>query len=119
MYSSKGWEFSIESMTLIPKRLVSPALRSFAESVQMKPKHRLKNDERFAIWNQTPHLPLLDHHLQKVYSFGIQKTGYRAELTATWYPGQSNPFWDLAVRHSDHGPPGGPGVPCSVCIVRG
>ena len=39
--------------------------------------------------------------LDKIFSFGIQKTFYKLELTVMWYPSQLEPVWGLAVRHTE------------------
>ncbi|KAF1956384.1 hypothetical protein CC80DRAFT_593832 [Byssothecium circinans] len=98
---SRAWQFSMESMTLIKKSLASPALQGFASTVELKPNYKLESNEQFAKWRNTTSLPLLDGRLDKVYSFGIQKTGYRIELLGMWYPRQTQPCWGLNVRHSE------------------
>lgn len=89
-------------MTKIPERLVSPILTRFADGVRMKPNYDPTSLESFAQWDQTPTtMRHLQHgRLDKIYSFGIKGTGYRAEITAMWYPRQA-PVWGLGVRHSD------------------
>ncbi|UPX10799.1 uncharacterized protein EKO05_0001438 [Ascochyta rabiei] len=59
--------------------------------------------ESFAKWDKSPSVDASLQHwrLDKIYSFGIRETCYKAELTAMWYPKQSLPCWGLAVRHTE------------------
>ncbi|KAF2637096.1 hypothetical protein P280DRAFT_458889 [Massarina eburnea CBS 473.64] len=98
---SRAWQLSIESMSPIPKRLASPALRGFADGVTIKPNYQLQSNGIFAMWKNSSSLPLLNGRLDKVYSFGIQKTCYRVELIGMWYPGQAVPCWGINFRHGE------------------
>ncbi|KAF1840783.1 uncharacterized protein K460DRAFT_321268, partial [Cucurbitaria berberidis CBS 394.84] len=100
---SRGWHFALESMIPVSRTLVSPILTDFAKGVAMRPKYKVHSAELFAHWDQTPSIKKNLQHgrLDKIYSFGIQKTCYRVELTAMWYPQQQMPVWGLGVRHSE------------------
>lgn len=67
----------------------------------MKPKHKIDSKDGFARWDATPTIQryLTNHRLDKLYSYGLQGTCYKLELTAMWYPRQQKPVWGLAVRH--------------------
>ncbi|CAO2650383.1 Nn.00g016750.m01.CDS01 [Neocucurbitaria sp. VM-36] len=100
---SRGWYFALGSLIPVSRKLVSPLLTGFAERVAMPPKYDVNSTESFAYWDRTP---TVNKHLQyarldKIYSFGIQKTSYKVELTAMWYPNQKMPVWGLAVRHTE------------------
>lgn len=69
----------------------------------MRPNYDLCSEESFAQWEQ---IPTVKRHLQsgrldKIYLFGLQKTGYVVELTAMWYPQQRKPVWGIGVRHRE------------------
>jgi hypothetical protein len=100
---SRGWHFALESLIPVSRKLVSPTLVGFAERVTMKPKYDPRSTESFAQWDMTPTIKkhLQNGRLDKIYSFGIQNTCYKAELTAMWYPQQKLPVWGLAVRHTE------------------
>ncbi|KAF2131619.1 hypothetical protein P153DRAFT_336064 [Dothidotthia symphoricarpi CBS 119687] len=102
---SRGWQFALESLIgpLAPK-IVSPVLTGFAQRVTMKQNYDPSSAEVFAQWDAsmpTIKRSLMTGRLDKVYSFGIQKTCYKAELTAMWYPSRKLPVWGLAVRHTE------------------
>lgn len=101
MNRSRGWHFALESLVPLPKKIVSPVLLSFADGVMMKPGYNIASRTIFATWLLTPTVKRSLHafRLEKIYTFGIQKTGYKAELTEMWYPGQTMPVWGLGVRH--------------------
>lgn len=63
----------------------------------------MNSTESFAEWDQSPSIKrlLLSGRSEKIYSFGVYDTCYRAELTAMWYPGHTLPCWGLAVRHNE------------------
>ncbi|KAJ4367625.1 hypothetical protein N0V83_007210 [Neocucurbitaria cava] len=102
-YKSRAWYFGLESMIPVSRKLVSPMLVGFADRVQMRPKYDVNSTKSFALWDQSPGV---NKHMQyarldKIYSFGIQKTSYKVELTAMWYPNQIMPVWGLAIRHTE------------------
>jgi hypothetical protein len=90
-------------MTFVPKAAISPALVGFADSIHLKPgyKAHLQSKESFAKWSQSPSIKIKDGRLDKVYTFGIKKTGYRVEVAAMWYPLCKSPCWGLSVRHNE------------------
>ncbi|KAF2631906.1 hypothetical protein BU25DRAFT_454288 [Macroventuria anomochaeta] len=100
---SRAWSFALESMTPISRSTVPPVLTGFAHRTVMTPGYDVASTQSFARWDQSPSVKALMLHgcLDKVYSFGVQKTCYKVELTAMWYPGQSLPCWGLAVRHTE------------------
>lgn len=100
---SKAWHFGLESMTLMRKGTVSPALTAFANSVRMVPKYNPTSKTKFAMWSIGPSVKMVYWRLDKIYSFGIKKTGYRVEAATMWYPNQAVPCWGLTVRHRDWG----------------
>ena len=69
----------------------------------MKRGYSVSSLQSFAEWDSSPSVKvlLLTGRSEKIFSFGIQSTCYKAELTAMWYPGQSLPCWGLAVRHTE------------------
>ncbi|KAF2691292.1 hypothetical protein K458DRAFT_287346 [Lentithecium fluviatile CBS 122367] len=98
---AKAWQFSLESMVPLSKKIVSPALRGFAEQVKMRPKYSKHSNETFATWKWSPSLKIEAGRLDKIYSFGIRNTCYKVEAIAMWYPGQKVPCWGINVRHSE------------------
>lgn len=102
---SRGWQFALESLIgPLASKMVSPILTGFAQRVRMKPNYNASSAEVFAQWDtSTPTVSrhLITGRLDKVYSFGIQKTCYKVELTAMWYPNHKLPVWGLAVRHTE------------------
>ncbi|KAF2661354.1 hypothetical protein K491DRAFT_574225, partial [Lophiostoma macrostomum CBS 122681] len=100
---SRGWIFSLESMTIVSKSTVSPAVVAFANSVKMTSGYsqRLGSDELFAQWVRTPSVQIHGGRMEQVYAFGLKDTGYRVEAIKMWYPGQTMPCWGLAVHHRE------------------
>ncbi|KAF9696079.1 hypothetical protein EKO04_006091 [Ascochyta lentis] len=100
---SRAWSFALESMMRILRSTVPPVLTGFAQGVVLRPGYDMTSNQSFAKWDKSPSVDALLQHwrLDKVYSFGIQDTCYKAELTAMWYPKQSLPCWGLAVRHTE------------------
>jgi hypothetical protein len=101
---SRGWQFSLESLTHVPSKMVPAFLSEFADKhVKMKKKYKIPSTEHFADWEATPTVKrhLLTGRLDSVYRFGIKDTCYKVELTAMWYPAQNLPVWGLAVRHME------------------
>jgi hypothetical protein len=82
---------------------VPAVLTSFAQRVKMKPNYVISSKESFAEWDQTPTITryLKTGRLDIMYSFGIKKTCYKAELAGMWYPGRKLPVWGLAFRHTE------------------
>lgn len=110
---SKAWGFNLESMTLVSKSTVSPAIVAFADSIKMKNGYgnRLDSIDVFAQWNKTPSINIFGGRLEQIYTFGIKRTGYKVQAIKMWYPGAPMPCWGLAVRHREwdmhlgiHGP---------------
>ncbi|KAH7385604.1 hypothetical protein BKA66DRAFT_583220 [Pyrenochaeta sp. MPI-SDFR-AT-0127] len=97
----RGWHFALESLISVHPKSVSPILIDFAERAKIKPNYDMSSTESFAEWDQTPTIKrhLQTGRLDTVYSFGIQKTCYKVEVTKMWYPQQKLPVWGLAVRH--------------------
>lgn len=83
---SRGWHFALESLILVPAKAVSPVLVSFAKQVAMKRKYDISSSESFATWDSSPTIKksLQTGRLDSIYTFGIQKTCYKVELTAMW-----------------------------------
>lgn len=100
---SRAWSFAMESMTLLLRSAVPPVLTGFAERTVIKRGYSVTSTQTFAEWDSSPsiNMLLLTERSEKIYSFGIQDTCYKAELTAMWYPGHSMPCWGLAVRHTE------------------
>ncbi|KAF2833240.1 hypothetical protein CC86DRAFT_415001 [Ophiobolus disseminans] len=98
---SRAWHFALESLIPVPRKTVSPVLVGFAERVRMKRNYDISSTESFAEWDTTLNIKkyLQTGRLDSIYSFGIEKTCYKVELTAMWYPSQQLPVWGLAVRH--------------------
>jgi hypothetical protein len=98
---SRAWSFAFESMMLASRSTVPPVLTGFAERAVIKRGYSVTSTESFAEWDASPSIKnlLLTGRTEKIYSFGVQDTCYKAELTAMWYPGQSLPCWGLAIRH--------------------
>lgn len=90
-------------MTLVSRSTVPPVLTGFAQRTAIKQDYSVTSTESFAEWDPSPSVKalLLTGRSEKIYSFGVQDTCYKAELTAMWYPGQSLPCWGLAVRHTE------------------
>lgn len=88
-------------MTPMSRSTVPPFLTGFAHRVVMRPGYEVTSTQSFAEWDKSPsvHALLQGGRLDKVYSFGIQNTCYKAELSAMWYPNEPYPCWGLAVRH--------------------
>ena len=82
---------------------VPPVLTGFAQRTEIRQGYDVTSTQSFAHWDQSPSIKtlLLHGRLDKIYAFGVQKTCYKVELTAMWYPGQSLPCWGLAVRHTE------------------
>ncbi|KAL1607781.1 hypothetical protein SLS60_002717 [Paraconiothyrium brasiliense] len=100
---SKGWQFSLTSMTPVSKAVVPTALRRFADQTCLKPGYDIASKELFADFTagSKNSLKLLRGRLDKIHTFGIRKTGYRADVISMWYPGKTVPCWGLNVYHSD------------------
>ena len=101
---SRAWSFALESMTPVTRSNVPPIVTEFAQRTVVKPGFDVTSTQSFAEWDITPsirNLMLPMGRLDKIYSFGVQTTCYKVELTAMWYPGQLSPCWGLAVRHSE------------------
>ncbi|OSS49695.1 hypothetical protein B5807_06148 [Epicoccum nigrum] len=100
---SRAWSFALESMMPMTRSTVPPILTGFAQGVIVKPGTDVTSSQSFAEWDLTHSVRnlLLFGRLDKIYSFGVQNTCYKVELTAMWYPLQSSPCWGLAVRHSE------------------
>jgi len=100
---SRAWHFALESLIPVSRKTVSPVLLGFADRVAMKRNYDISSTESFAEWDPTPNITrYLDvGRLDKIYLFGIEKTCYKVELTAMWYPRQKMPVWGLAVRHTE------------------
>ncbi|KAF3040941.1 hypothetical protein E8E12_007922 [Didymella heteroderae] len=100
---SRAWSFALESMTEVSRSTVPPVLTSFAHRAAIKQGYSLTSTESFAQWDTSPSVKnlLLTGRSERIYSFGVQDTCYKAELTAMWYPGQSLPCWGLSVRHTE------------------
>jgi len=100
---SRGWHFALESLNLVATKTVSPVLVGFAKRVAMKLKYDINSTDSFATWDSSPTIKryLQTGRLDSIYTFGIQKTCYKVELTAMWYPAQKMPVWGLAVRHTE------------------
>lgn len=88
-------------MTPISPATVPPVLTGFAQRVVIKKGYDVNSSQSFAEWERTPSVRrlLLHGRLDKIYSFGVQKTCYKVELTAMSYLGHSSLCWGLAVRH--------------------
>lgn len=69
----------------------------------MKPGYakNLNSKDHFALWNQSPSINIFTVRLDKIYTFGVKKTGYRVEAIAMWYPRKGEPCWGLTVHHRD------------------
>jgi hypothetical protein len=69
----------------------------------MKPEYNASSSEPFAQWDPTPVVKsyLQDGRLDKIYTFGVQNTGYQVEAKAMWHPGRQVPCWGLSLRHSE------------------
>lgn len=82
---------------------VPPVLHGFAKRAAIKSGYSVASYDSFAEWDPSPSVKnlLLAGRTEKIYSFGIQDTCYKAELTAMWYPGHTMPCWGLAVRHTE------------------
>jgi hypothetical protein len=98
---SRGWNFSLESMSVVSKSTVSPAVVAFANSVKMMRGYSLGSNELFAQWPRTPSVNIYNGRMEQVYTFGLKDTGYRVEAAKMWYPGVSMPCWGLAVHHRE------------------
>ncbi|KAI8941368.1 hypothetical protein NX059_002592 [Plenodomus lindquistii] len=98
---SRGWSFALESLIPVPRQLVSPALLGFAKQVSMQKNYDVNSNELFARWDTTPTIKkhMFTYRVDRIYSFGIQKTCYKVEHAAMWYPGQEIPVWGLSIRH--------------------
>lgn len=90
-------------MTPIPQSTVHPTLTGFAQRTAIRKGYDIASTQSFAQWDPSPSVKalLLHGRLDKTYSFGVQETCYKVELTAMWYPRQSLPCWGLAVRHTE------------------
>ena len=99
----RAWYFALESMTPVTRSNVHPILTGFAQQIVVKPGFDVTSSQSFAEWDNTPSVRnlLLHGRLDKIYSFGVQRTCYKVELAAMWYPVQSSPCWGLAVRHTE------------------
>ncbi|KAJ4353293.1 uncharacterized protein N0V89_005020 [Didymosphaeria variabile] len=100
---SKGWQFSLTSMTPVSKAVAPTALRRFADQTCLKPGYDIASKELFADFTDGSKnsLKLLRGRLDKIRTFGIRKTGYRVDVISMWYPGKKVPCWGLNVYHSD------------------
>jgi hypothetical protein len=100
---SKGWHFGLEAMTPAPKSTLSPIIVGFAERVNLRPENKKNFDSNhmFARWSLGPSQKIEMARLDKIYTFGIQKTGYQVEAIAMWYPNQTVPCWGMNVRHRE------------------
>ena len=91
-------------MTPVTRSNVPPIITGFAQRTVVKYAYGVASTQSFAEWDITPsvrNLMLPMGRLDKIYSFGVQNTCYKVELTAMWYPGQLSPCWGLAVRHTE------------------
>lgn len=100
---SRAWNFALESMIPISRKLAPPILTGFAERVVMVPNYDARSAQIFARWNLTPTIKahLVNGRLDKIYSFGIKNTNYKVELAAMWYPKHTLPVWGMAMRHME------------------
>ena len=98
---SKAWQFSLTSMDPISRQLVPAALHNFAEQLQVRPEHDPSSRTRFVDFKVSKSLNLLTGRVDKIYTFGIRKTGYKLECIAMWYPRKNLPCWALRVYHSE------------------
>jgi hypothetical protein len=91
----------LESLIPIARSLAPPILTGFVDGVRMRKKWDGSVTESFAEWAPSPTVNrhLVTGRLDSIYSFGVQKTCYKVEMTAMWYPKQKLPVWGLAVRH--------------------
>jgi hypothetical protein len=83
------------------RSLVPPILTGFVDRVTIKKGYSDSSTGSFAEWDPSPTINrhLLTGRLDSIYSFGIQKTSFKVEMAAMWYPQQKLPVWGLAVRH--------------------
>jgi hypothetical protein len=90
-------------MALAPKSTLSPIIIGFAERVKLKPgfAKNYSSQEIFAQWSLGPTQRIEMARLDRIYTFGIKKTGYQVEAVAMWYPFQTVPCWGLSVRHRE------------------
>lgn len=90
-------------MISVSHSTVPPVLDGFAKRAGIKQGYSVASTDSFAEWDPSPSVKilLLTGRTEKIYSFGIHDTCYKAELTAMWYHGQSLPCWGLAVRHTE------------------
>lgn len=100
---SRGWHFSLESMTPVSPKSISPVLTQFVKQVKMRPGYEHQSAEPFAEWETTSTIRkhLQTARLTAIYSFGIKNTYYKVELTRIWHPTQKLPVWSLAIRHAE------------------
>lgn len=75
-------------MSLISRSTVSPTIGKFADSVEVKHDYmkNLNSKESFATWYQGVSVKIEAGRIDKVYTFGVKKTGYRVEAAMMWYP---------------------------------
>ena len=102
MNRAKGWQFSLESMMPVSKKLVSPAIEKFAHGVSMEKSYDLHSNKPFAKITKdqvNSLLKLQASRLDKIYSFGIKDTCYKVELVSMWYNNLKVPCWGFNVRH--------------------
>lgn len=106
MNRAKAWHFGLESMVALPRSAVSPAVVSFANQIKLEPKYAkdptYSSHEKFARATQSLSVKEQFSKLDKIYTFGIKKTGYRVEATKIWYENKK-PCWGIVVRHRDWG----------------
>ncbi|CAI6238966.1 unnamed protein product [Periconia digitata] len=103
---SKAWQFSLISfIPMLDRRLVSPALSSFAASVQMKQGYDLASSLP-PLESTKPDRTLkpIAVKIEKKYTFRIKGSGYKVDMVGRWYrqkPGFLPCCWGIDVRHSD------------------
>lgn len=90
-------------MTAMSRSTVPPVLTGFAQRTVLRSGYDVTSTQSFVELDKSPSIKqlMLNERLEKTYSFGVQDTCYKVELTAMWYPGQSLPCWGLAVRHTE------------------
>lgn len=90
-------------MIHVPKAVISPAIVGFVNRIALKPgyKGNLQSKDSFTNWSQNSSIKIKHGRLDKVYTFGIKKTGFRVEVASMWFPGRKLPCWGLSVRHKE------------------
>ncbi|PVI02040.1 hypothetical protein DM02DRAFT_590162 [Periconia macrospinosa] len=102
---SKAWQFSLVSMMPINKKLVPPAVRSFATGVSIKPDGDPTSSVPPLVCKRPDSsLKFFGGRIEKIYTFSIKGSGYMVDLVGRWYyqgKGVTPCCWGIDVRHKD------------------